>query len=160
MKIIRNDKGITLAALVITIIVLLILASIAVYTGTDSIKDAKENILISEVEMVQHAALERYTQESIMNSNQYPGTPYSSMDDIKDELTELSSDQKLTQLLNNNSTPGDYYLLTPTNLEELQITNTEDSYIINYKLGLAINITNQKTGSGEPAYVYAKDSTD
>ena len=100
MKIIRNDKGITLAALVITIIVLLILASIAVYTGTDSIKDAKENILISEVEMVQHAALERYTQESIMNSNQYPGTPYSSMDDIKDELTELGSDQKLTQLLN------------------------------------------------------------
>ena len=110
--------------------------------------------------MVQHAALERYTQESIMNSNQYPGTPYSSMDDIKDELTELGSDQKLTQLLNNNSTPGDYYLLTPTDLEELQITNTEDSYIINYKLGLAINITNQKTGSGEPAYVYAKDSTD
>ena len=160
MKKIKNNKGITLVALVITIIVLLILASITVYVGTDSIKQSKENILLTEVGMVQHAALERYTQESIMNSNQYPGTPYSSMEEIKSAISELTSDQELTQLLNNNPTPEDYYLLTPTDLEEMQIKNTEDSYIINYKLGLAINITNQKTGSGEPAYVYAKDSTD
>lgn len=160
MKKIKNNKGITLVALVITIIVLLILASITVYVGTDSIKQSKENILLTEVGMVQHAALERYTQESIMNSNKYPGTPYSSMEEIKSAISELTSDQELTQLLNNNTTPEDYYLLTPTDLEEMQIENVEDSYIVNYKLGLAINITNQKTSSGEPVYVYAKDSTD
>ncbi|MBP3800811.1 MAG: hypothetical protein J6I85_02095 [Clostridia bacterium] len=40
-----NDKGITLASLVITIIVLLIIASIAIYYGTEAIKKANvENI--------------------------------------------------------------------------------------------------------------------
>lgn len=160
MKNIKNNKGITLVALVITIIILLILASITVYMGTDSIKDSKENILLTEVRMVQHAALERYTQESLMNSNILPGTPYSSMDEIKNDITELSSEEKLTNLLNNNQTPSDYYYLETADLEEMQITNTEDSYIINYKLGLAINVTTPKTALGKPVYVYAKDSAD
>ena len=156
---VKNERGIALVTLVITIIVLLILASIAVYTSRDSIYDAKNNILLSEVAMVQHAALERYTQVTLMNSNIFPGTPYTSMDAIKSALTELSSDEELTALLNNNQTPSDYYYLTPTDLEEMQITDTEDSYIINYKLGLVINVTNQKTTKGEPAYLYAKDSS-
>ena len=160
MKNIKNNKGITLVALVITIIILLILASITVYMGSDSIKDSKENILLTEVRMVQHAALERYTQESLMNSNILPGTPYSSMDEIKNDITELSSEEKLTNLLNNNQTPSDYYYLETADLEEMQITNTEDSYIINYKLGLAINVTTPKTALGKPVYVYAKDSAD
>ena len=160
MKNIKNNKGITLVALVITIIILLILASITVYMGTDSIKDSKENILLTEVRMVQHAALERYTQESLMNSNILPGTPYSSMDEIKNDITELSSEEKLTNLLNNNQTPSDYYYLETADLEEMQITNTEDSYIINYKLGLPINVTTPKTALGKPVYVYAKDSAD
>lgn len=156
----KNQKGVTMIALIITIIVLLIIASISIGSALNSHETAAKNKLLTEVGMVQHAALERYTQESLMNSNILPGTPYSSMDEIKNDITELSSEEKLTNLLNNNQTPSDYYYLETADLEEMQITNTEDSYIINYKLGLAINVTTPKTALGKPVYVYAKDSAD
>ena len=61
-----NNKGITLVALVITVIVLLIIASIVVYTGTDTIKNAnlqslKTNMLLIEAkgrEYVENASHE------------------------------------------------------------------------------------------------------
>ena len=40
-KMLKENKGITLVALVITIVVMIIIAGIAVYTGTDTIKKAK-----------------------------------------------------------------------------------------------------------------------
>ena len=52
-KMLKENKGITLVALVITIVVMLIIASIAVYTGKDTIKEAqleelKTNMLLIE----------------------------------------------------------------------------------------------------------------
>lgn len=61
-----NNKGITLVALMITVIVLLIIASISVYTGTDTIRNAnlqsmKTNMLLIEAkgrEFVENASYE------------------------------------------------------------------------------------------------------
>ena len=49
----KNEKGITLASLVITIIVLLIISSIAVYSGVGTIRYAKYNKAKSEMELMQ-----------------------------------------------------------------------------------------------------------
>lgn len=49
----KNEKGITLTALVITIIILIIIASIAVYSGTSTIRYAKFNKARSEIEVMQ-----------------------------------------------------------------------------------------------------------
>ena len=40
-KTLKENRGVTLLALVITIVVMIIIAGIAVYTGTDTIKKAK-----------------------------------------------------------------------------------------------------------------------
>ena len=52
-KILKENRGVTLLALVITIVVMIIIAGIAVYTGTDTIKKAqleelKTNMLLIE----------------------------------------------------------------------------------------------------------------
>ena len=55
---------------------------------------------------------------------------------------------------------NDYYYLEEDDLKELEITKADDSYIINYKIGLVIDVTNQMTKQGEPVYTYAKDGSE
>ena len=61
----RKNKGITMVALVITIIILLILAGISVTGVIRGIDETNESRAISQLEMVQHALLERKTKADI-----------------------------------------------------------------------------------------------
>lgn len=49
----KSEKGITLVALMITIIVILIIAGVATYSGMESVDTAKRTAFISEMEMIQ-----------------------------------------------------------------------------------------------------------
>ena len=53
MKKIKETKGVTLIALVVTIVVLLILASIGINSGQDAINSAKFNEFKSELKIMQ-----------------------------------------------------------------------------------------------------------
>lgn len=151
----KHDKGITMVALVITIIVLLILASVSIIGATASKNEAKENIALSELQMVQHAALERYTKVTL-TGEKYPGTVYTTIEQVKSDVSSIASeitfDTKTDKEGNTN-----YYLVAPSELAELGITNTEDTYIINYTRGEVINKTKQKTTEGTTLYVCAKE---
>ena len=61
----RNNKGVTLVSLVVTIIVLLIIASISIVGGIQGADTAADNKLLTELDMVQHAVLQRYTKYSL-----------------------------------------------------------------------------------------------
>ena len=67
----KNQKGITLIALVITIIILLIIASVATYTGINAIQDSKNQSYMSEVEMLKQVVLENYTKYLTTKDEQY-----------------------------------------------------------------------------------------
>ena len=170
MKIVKNNKGITMIALVVTIIVLLILASVSIGGSITSQNEAKENILITELNMVEHAALERYTKVSI-TGEKYPGTQYATIDELKQDLEQAASTAGVTSILSGSGsgqivlqseTETDengntkYYRLGKEDLSKLGITNTEDEYIINYERGEVINLTQIRTNSGEALYVCAK----
>lgn len=74
-NILEKETGITLMVLVITIIVLLIIASIGIRMATGSMSNVRENKELSELNMVQHAVLERYTKSKVTdNSSILPGT--------------------------------------------------------------------------------------
>lgn len=49
----KNDKGITLIALVVTIIILLILASVTTYSGIDAYKRAKVTNFVTQMQLLQ-----------------------------------------------------------------------------------------------------------
>lgn len=68
----KNNKGITLASLVLTIIVLLILASIFVYSGANTIKYTKYNKAKSEISVIQTHVNAWYQEyKNLENSDEY-----------------------------------------------------------------------------------------
>ena len=68
--IIKKEKGITLVALVITVMVMLIIASITIYSGTNVIKEAKKediktNMLLLQAEMKNYVEKARFENKKI-----------------------------------------------------------------------------------------------
>ena len=150
----KNETGVTLVALVITIIVLIILAGIGIGATTGingNIQEAKTNLAISELSQVQQAVLETYIKyRQTNNSNSLIGIEIT-YSEAETEFAKLSSGT----LVGTESTDVDkvYYKLTPTELEELGIQNGKDTYIVNYYTGEVFNITTQKTEDGQVLYV-------
>ena len=161
-KVINHEKGITLLALVITIVVLIILASITINIGKDGIKESKENTMLSELGMVQNAILQRKTKADLTNET-YPGETITEANINLEETIQEINDNRASgeeEISRKDSDDSHYYFLSTENggLEELGITNSEDAYIVNYETGEVINYTTKLTGTGKPLYIYAKEA--
>lgn len=156
----KNEQAITLIALVITIVVMLILAGITINMGLQGVDEAKDNKLISELGMVNHALLERKTKASLTHE-EYPGTPYTDFSEINTIIGEINSQntESKTITLKDTENPENYYLLDKTALKQLGVTDTEDEYIVNYETGEVINKTQKVTPSGKALYMYSVDNT-
>ena len=158
-KVINKEKGITLLALVVTIIMLIILASTIVNIGQNEIKESEENAKLSELGIVQNAILQRKTKADLTGED-YPGETIIEADiNLEETIEEMnnhraSGEEEITKKDDNNS---NYYFLSTENggLEELGITNSEDAYIVNYETGEVINYTTKLTETGKPLYIYA-----
>lgn len=161
-KVINNEKGITLLALVITIVVLIILASISINVGKNVIKESKEDAMLSELGIVQNAILQRKTKANLTNED-YPGETITEANVNLGETIEEINDNRASseeEISRKDSDDSHYYFLSTENggLEELGITNSEDAYIVNYETGEVINYTTKLTGTGKPLYIYAKEA--
>ena len=160
-KVINKEKGITLLALVVTIIMLIILASTIVNIGQNEIKESEENAKLSELGIVQNAILQRKTKADLTDED-YPGETIIEADiNLKETIEEMnnhraSGEEEITKKDDDNS---NYYFLSTENggLEELGITNSEDAYIVNYETGEVINYTTKLTETGKPLYIYARE---
>ena len=158
-KVINKEKGITLLALVVTIIMLIILASTIVNIGQNEIKESEENAKLSELGIVQNAILQRKTKADLTDED-YPGeTIIEANINLEKTIKEMndhraSGEEEITKKDDDNSS---YYFLSTENggLEELGITNSEDAYIVNYETGEVINYTTKLTETGKPLYIYA-----
>ena len=132
MRGIKDNKGITLVTLVITIIVIVLIAGVTTYSGIDASKKARENKFKIELSIVQHAIEEVYYKYTISeNENIFIGRKLT-------DLSEISTDIR-QQLISN--TVGDYYELSQVQLKSIGVNNAEDTYIVNYKTGEVINKT-------------------
>lgn len=147
----NNQKGITLVVLVITIIVLLILAGITVYTGKGTIKEAKLEALKTNMLLIQTKARE-YVENASFDLGVDPnnatdemkekaqselsgadkGALVSEDDSIKDELVAIGI--SLDDIRN-----GKVYVLTTENLKNMGINDVESNeaegwYVIVYNI--------------------------
>lgn len=146
----RRNNGITLIALVITIILLLIISGISITGTITDQKQAEANTQITELNIIQHAILERYTK-SQLTKEKLPGTMI--------EKTEVQSliDEIKSKTGENITLKGtEYNQLNKSDLEKLGITGEEDTYIVNYKTGEVINKTQKVTKTGVGLYTYSK----
>lgn len=122
-----NQKGITIISLIITIIVMLILASITIYTGNNVIKQAKlqtinTNMMLIQVKVKTIAEQAKFNKDT----SNYSGNV----------LTNVSNNKKIEELVNNGliDDKGKYYLLSSGDLYNmgLQKIDIEDGYVVNY----------------------------
>jgi type II secretory pathway pseudopilin PulG len=146
---IGKDNGITLVALVITIIVLIIIAGVSITGAIRGNQETQEASDFSELNMVQHALLERYTKAQLTKED-LPGTgvEINEVQSIIDEINNLT--QNSIELKGNDV---DYKELSEQDLNELGITNENDVFIVNYKTGEVINKTKKVTKSGKALYI-------
>ena len=146
-----NNKGITLVALVITVIVLLIIASIVVYTGTDTIKTANLQSLKTNMLLIEAKA-----REYVENANHELGVnPNEATDEMKEASnsklvgTKVENTDSLVSHLNIDSKYS-VYKLSEEDLNNMGIrdiaSNDEDGwYIIAYDVANAdVKIYNTK----------------
>jgi len=126
MKSLKNEKGITIIALIITIILMIILVSVSIQFGTDAIKKSKEEDIKSNMLLIQGRSKiikDKHTYDA--ENSSLVGTPLSSATGyiISSELqSKINSSQAyiFTQEdLNNNG------------LGNIKINN-ENFYVVDY----------------------------
>ena len=145
---IRKNNGITLVALVITIIVLIIIASISITGILQDTDETKDNVAISELGMVQHAILERKTKAQL-TKEELPGQSVTSTQ-LQQVIDEIKAKSGTTITLEGNA--EDYKLLDDEALQDLGMENYKSEYIVNYSTGEVIDITRQVTEDGTVLY--------
>lgn len=140
---IKNKNGVTIISLVITIIVLLIISSITIYKGTNSIKEAKLESLKTNMLLIKAKAKEYVEQASFKN-----GTSNEIKDEAKAELkgNEIQ-DFSLYTYINKTDEQFVYDLtnqLEDIGLHEISIEENE-KYIVKYDIkNVEVEIYNTK----------------
>lgn len=146
----KSEKGITLVALAVTIIIITIIASITTYSGINAIQDSKQKRIKTELETVQHVVLERYTKYKILRDTSYlVGDMVTGVGNIPEEYKSLINMQNL-----NSSSPEDrYYKLDKEALEKLDLIGANFQYIVCYKTGEVMNIDVTTDSQGNALYI-------
>ena len=143
----KNDKGITLSVLIVTIIVIIIITSISVKSGIDSYKDSQNTHKQSQMRIIQHAMYQIYIEKGQYNSSKsYPGTTVN-IDNIPEQFKDKTK----------------CYLLDKNALEEMGITTVDEdysnNYIVNYETGEIYDVGNKLYFGGYAANNTSGDST-
>lgn len=154
----KNQKGITLIALTITIVVMIIIASITTYAGMDLIKQAKLQDLVTNMLLIQANAKECLEEVAFQTANM---TDVTEIEQVKNEnlkgkkITENSEVQTLAQNTGKIDTLkiDEYYYFEQTNLKEMGLENlSTDEYgyfIVRYDIeDLKIEVINTKGYNG------------
>lgn len=120
----QKEKGITLISLVIIIVIIAILTSTAIYSGTQSLQEAKKTRFITELRMIQEKIkLDEYNVEY----GNTIGTDYTAVSNDKREKILASEGIAITNL-------NDYRYLTKGELEQnLQLSGITRNVLINFE---------------------------
>lgn len=169
-KTLKKEKGITLIALMITVIILMILAGIGINLSTGmkgSINQSREEIQISALYKIQQAVFENYIKYQQTGVERVlKGIPMEYETEAKSVASSFGVSLKsrqnydLPQVENREEIPGNpiyYYKLQPFHLVEMGLENIKnDEFMVNYSTGEVFDITTQTTKSGEKLYIYSK----
>lgn len=151
----KNNKGITLIALIITIVVLSILSSIVIISVKEKNgiqKEAKDSKKLLELQEVQQAVLETYIKyKQTENTDYLIGIQCNSKSDINTYAGEEAKILKDSEYTN-------YYILKDEeDFKKIGIDRVSDFYIVNYTTGEVLNYTTLKNYDGKVLYTSAEE---
>lgn len=116
-----NQKGITIIALILTIVVMLILTSVTIYVGTDSIEYSKMVKFVTYMQTIQKK-VDQIVENG--NYNQYGEDTTAEQQQILQEILFIEE---------STSNVADFkYFDSSTVSEQLEIDDSEDEIVINF----------------------------
>lgn len=124
----KSENGITIVSLVITIVVLIIVASISIYTGTGVIKQATLQTINTNMMLIQ-AKTKTIAEQSKFNNDtsNYKGIL----------LSDITGDKNIDKLVNDGiiEDTSKWYVLTEDDLSSmgLEKINIDAGYVVNYE---------------------------
>ena len=132
---VKNNKGITLIALTITIIILLILASITIYSGKESIKKAQLESLKTNMLLIKAKAKEYVEQASFKNGVNKSEISEEAKNELKGKDANASDYSKQNITINGGEI---LYKLTSDNLKEMGLKDVKlgsnEEYLVKYNI--------------------------
>ncbi len=129
----KNQKGITLITLVITIVVMIIIAGVATYSGIESVKSAQITAFKTELEMIQ-AKVNVIHEKRKKNDEEK-----SYYDNLGQDITQLN-EETLLQVLGESSKEGFRYF-SKENLTSIELDDINQNVIINFDTCEVISTT-------------------
>lgn len=143
----KNEKGITLASLVIMIIVLMILASIATYSGTSTLRYVKYNKAKAEIQTIQ-AQVNKWNEE-YKNGNEEVLTYGNNISENSTKINDAIITTFENVGITDNSLKADYRYFSEQYLKEKIGLDASYDYLVNVKgrdtiLVEGINYNNKK----------------
>ena len=142
--IIKNNKGITLIALIITVIIILIIGGITIYEGSrlvDNAKyeDVKTNMLLIEAEVknfAEQAKFEGLTMDDVLkNGIELDGKKL----EISDAESSLQGKIDNIESKGNSTKDGELVLYQITNMSELNLGSLDNNASNNYLIYMNIS---------------------
>lgn len=132
---VKKNKGITLIALTITIIILLILASITIYSGKESIKKAQLESLKTNMLLIKAKAKEYVEQASFKNGVNKSEISEEAKNELKGKEANASDYSKQNITINGGEI---LYKLTSDNLKEMGLKDVKlgsnEEYLVKYNI--------------------------
>ena len=126
-----NQKGITMATVVVMIIIMIIIATVSIVAGNKIIVSSKEYKEMQEIESVRSAVLRKKTEVNMAGSLVPVGESYVGIVDpiIKGDSTDTV-------------VAKGWYLLDEDSLEKLGIHDASLRYLVNYDYEVVLATTN------------------
>ena len=153
----KENRGISLVVLIITITLLLIIASATIYMGRTGISETQDQLLLKELEQINFVVGECYTNYiKFKNSSFLYGEKLTSA-----EITSFATENHITLITipnTYNEKERAYYRLTPEMLNKLGVENCSNSYIVNYLSGETMNETKPAISTGKTLYTYTRNN--
>lgn len=158
----KNENGITILALVITIVIMTVITFTVFYTAKGIDENVEDDVLLTELETVHHIVLQEWNKKLTLGTYTLDGTPVENdADTTAEEEGILKEQTKLNQGVEsakqisfkrkptNENRYYEYFKLTPADLKLLGAKNATSDYLVCYETGEVANITKYKTSDGE-----------
>lgn len=129
----KAEKGITLVSLVVTIVILLIIATVAINAGTGTVENVTRTAFVTRMQTIQ-AKVDYFGEKS---EEEYRN--------LGQSISNLNS-QKRTELAYSIGyvIDEDYRYFTPQTLEQIEVNGVEEYVIINFKTKHVVSVNGFK----------------
>lgn len=141
----KNNSGVTLVALIVMVIVIIILASVFIATGLDSLTESKNAQIVKEIHSIEQAITVKYAsyiknEGNVVLPGKLAKNELSSIDECLEKVLPFAFDSE-EKIRVSSDIEADYdkfiMIINPNDKKKLELENysNDTTYIVDYRAG-------------------------